>query len=281
MLPSTTLITVNVAEGALLFVAAQTGFIDGPRILANMAIDSWVPHRFAQLSDRLVTKNGVFLMGGGAVAVLLYSRGQSELLVLMYSINVFLTFSLSEFGMSRFWIQHRKEHPDWYRHLPIHLTGLTLCLTILIVTCFEKFAEGGWLTLVITGALVLVCFWIKRHYNRVVTAIRRLDVELADPLPQASTFPKPSVATLAAAASRRVVRASSWRRVSVSVSGCGQAARASLRAASSAVAVQRGRQAIPAPWRTISFTVADSCNSIATSKRVTPMPASALSTSAL
>jgi hypothetical protein len=84
--------------------------------------------------------------------------------------------------MSRFWIRHRNEHADWYKHLPVHLTGLTLCLTILVVTCFEKFGEGGWLTLVITGALVLACFSIKRHYGRVVAAIRRLDDELPDPL---------------------------------------------------------------------------------------------------
>ena len=42
----------------------------------------------------------------------------------MYSINVFLTFSLSNLGMSRFWIKHRKEHADWYKHLPVHLVGL-------------------------------------------------------------------------------------------------------------------------------------------------------------
>jgi len=51
------------SEGALLFVAAQTGFIDGPRVLANMAMDSWIPHRFANLSERLVSQNGIMVMG--------------------------------------------------------------------------------------------------------------------------------------------------------------------------------------------------------------------------
>jgi hypothetical protein len=100
----------------------------------------------------------------------------------MYSINVFLTFSLSNLGMSRFWITERKKHPDWLRHLPVHLVGLGLCVTILIVTCFEKFSEGGWLTLVITGLLVMLCFAIRSHYRLVVGAIRHLDVELPDPL---------------------------------------------------------------------------------------------------
>jgi hypothetical protein len=84
--------------------------------------------------------------------------------------------------MTRFWVKHRGEHKDWLRHVPIHVIALGLCLTILVVTCFEKFAEGGWLTLVITGLLVALCFVIKRHYAKVVAAIRRLDVELPDPL---------------------------------------------------------------------------------------------------
>ena len=168
-------IVTLVSEGALLFVAAQTGFIDGPRILANMAVDSWVPHRFAQLSDRLVTKNGVFLMGAGAAAVLLYSKGQSDLLILMYSINVFLTFTLTELGMSRYWITTRKEHPNWLRNLSIHGTGLTMCLSILIVSIIEKFTEGGWLTVVVTSAFVALAFAIRSHYRGVREQLQRLD----------------------------------------------------------------------------------------------------------
>jgi amino acid transporter len=192
------------SEAGLLFIAAQAGFVDGPRVMANMAVDSWLPHRYAALSERLSMQNGVILMGGTSIAALLYTHGNVEKLVVMYSINVFLTFSLSNLGMARFWVQHRKEHADWYRHLPVHLLGLALCVTILIVTSVVKFAVGGWLTLVVTGILVVVCFWIKRHYNRVVAAIRQLDVELSDPLPDIVNSPKPSVANLedAAAASR-------------------------------------------------------------------------------
>jgi hypothetical protein len=170
------------SEAALLFVAAQAGFVDGPRVMANMAIDSWLPHRFAALSERLSMQNGVLLMGGTSIAALVYTHGDVSKLIVMYSINVFLTFSLSNLGMSRFWITERKKYADWFRHLPVHLLGLVLCVTILIVTCFEKFLDGGWLTLVITGLLVAVCFMIRSHYRLVVGAIRRLDVELPDPL---------------------------------------------------------------------------------------------------
>src|SRR5262245_25128758 len=59
------------SEGGLLFVAAQAGFLDGPRVMANMATDSWLPHRFSALSDRLTMRNGVVLMGSSAAAALL------------------------------------------------------------------------------------------------------------------------------------------------------------------------------------------------------------------
>src|SRR5580704_15918625 len=194
-------VTIALAsEAGLLLIAAQAGFVDGPRVMANMAVDSWFPHRFAALSERLSMQNGVLLMSVTSIAALFYTHGDVEKLVVMYSINVFLTFSLSNLGMTRFWVQHRKEHPDWYRHLPIHVIGLGLCLTILIVTVVEKFAAGGWLTLVVTGLLVLLCLGIKRHYLRVVQAIRHLDVELSDPLADAASAPPPSVGSLSDAA---------------------------------------------------------------------------------
>ena len=168
-------LTLLVAEAALLFVAAQTGFLDGPRVLGNMAMDSWLPHRFAQLSDRLVTQNGVVLMGLAAIAALLYTGGDITMLVVMYSINVFVTFSLTELGMSRHWIQERRREPHWKRLLAIHGTGLVLCLTILGITLVEKFGEGGWMTTLVTTVTVCLCFLIRGHYARVEKDLKRLD----------------------------------------------------------------------------------------------------------
>ena len=180
-----------VSEGALLFVAAQTGFIDGPRVMANMATDSWFPHRFAALSDRLTMKNGVLLMGISSLGLLLITRGSVDALVVMYSINVFITFSLSELGMVRFWIRSRATHPEWSRHLPVHLTGLVMCASILFITLTEKFTEGGWLTLVITTVVILLCFLIRWHYRSVLQQLQRLNDVLGG-LPSTSTgAPKP------------------------------------------------------------------------------------------
>ncbi len=189
------------SEGALLFVAAQTGFIDGPRVMANMATDSWLPHRFAALSDRLSMRNGIWIMSIAGALTLLYTGGDVGKLVTMYSINVFVTFSLSNLAMIRFWFKHRAEHERWIRHALVHVVALVLCVTILLVTVIEKFSEGGWLTLVVTSALVAICFAIKRHYNAVVRALRQLDQDLPSPpevdapAPVSAEQPKPSVAS--------------------------------------------------------------------------------------
>jgi amino acid transporter len=168
------------SEGALLFVAAQTGFIDGPRVMANMAVDSWLPHRFASLSDRLTTKDGVLVMGLSAIAVLLAMGGKVDALVVMYAINVFVGFTLSNVGMCRFWIKHRKEQPDWSHKIIIHVVAAALCAGILGVTISEKFTEGAWLTLVITGIAVAVCVLVARHYKAVGKQLATLNADFAD-----------------------------------------------------------------------------------------------------
>jgi amino acid transporter len=169
------------SEGALLFVAAQAGFLDGPRVMANMALDSWLPHRFAALSDRLSMRNGVMLIALSSMLLLIYTRGDVAMIVVMYSINVFLTFSLSNLAMVRFWVQQRRQDPSWMQHLPAHLLAFGLCSMILGVTVYEKFLEGGWITLLVTSCLVIVCFAIKRHYKRVTRAVRKLDHALPSP----------------------------------------------------------------------------------------------------
>ncbi|HVY40918.1 MAG TPA: APC family permease [Polyangia bacterium] len=160
-------VVTMVSEGVLLVVAAQAGFIDGPRVLANMAVDSWVPRRFAALSDRLTTHNGITLMGATSLIALLYTKGDVGQLVVMYSINVFLTFSLSMFGMLRATWRDRRGTERWLRKLALFGVGFGLCATILVITVLEKFREGGWITLLCTGAVIVLCFVIRGHYRRV------------------------------------------------------------------------------------------------------------------
>lgn len=176
------------SEGALLLVGAQAGLISGPRVLANMAVDSWFPRRFSALSERLTTQNGILLMGVASLVALFYTGGKISHLVVLYSINVFLTFSLSMLGMLRENLRRRVSTPRWGRAAALFLVGFVLCVTILVITTIAKFREGGWLTLVVTGGLVLLCFAIRRHYRRVGNELTRLYAQLAD-LPAAHAGP--------------------------------------------------------------------------------------------
>ncbi len=164
-----------VSEGAILFVAAQTGFLDGPRVLANMALDRWLPSRFGMLSDRLVTQNGVLLMGGAALLLVGFTGGSVQYLIVLYSITVFITFVLSQLGMVRHWWQSRAVDKRWKKGLAINGIGLVLTSFILVSVAILKFGSGGWVTLLVTGTLVVVATLIRRHYGRTRALLSRLD----------------------------------------------------------------------------------------------------------
>lgn len=200
---ATFVILTLVSEGALLVVGAQAGFLDGPRVLANMAVDSWAPHRFSALSERLTTANGIVLMGATAMGALLYTGGDVRHLVVMYSINVFLTFSLSMLGMLRMWLGRRGQ-PSWKRRSALFAVGLTLCATILCITVVEKFSEGGWITVTVTGLCVALAMMVRRHYRAIAGKLSELDASLAvvenEPLQPVRQFDpsKPTAAILVA-----------------------------------------------------------------------------------
>lgn len=164
-----------ISEAALLLVAAQAGFVAGPRVLSNMAIDSWAPHRFSLLSDQLVTRDGIWFMGLASLGFLLYSRGDVKLLVIMYSINVFLTFTLSQLGMCKHWWDVRRTESLWLRKLVVSGFGLLLTSTILIITVSIKFTEGGWVTLLVTVGFIAVCTIVRSHYDQMRAALKSLD----------------------------------------------------------------------------------------------------------
>ena len=191
-LAGTLVVLTLFSEGALLVVGAQAGFTDGPRVLGNMAVDSWVPHRFAGLSDRLTTQNGILLMGAASLAALLYTRGEIGTLVLMYSINVFITFSLSMFAMMRFWLRarHQTVPLPWLRRSLVFALGFLLCITILAIAIFERFTKGGWVTLAVTGTLVVLCFVIRKHYRTTYAKLGQLYDELKTLPADASAVPR-------------------------------------------------------------------------------------------
>jgi hypothetical protein len=122
---------------------------------------------------------------------MLTTRGSVDLLVVLYSINVFITFTLSQLGMVRHWWQERRTMPTWKGKLAINGVGAAMTAFILVTLSAVKFFEGGWITLLVTALLVVAAFLIKRHYNQTSQDLRRLDeligaVEVEKPKPEAA-----------------------------------------------------------------------------------------------
>jgi amino acid transporter len=115
------------------------------------------------------------LMGGAALVLMLLTRGSVHFLVVLYSINVFITFSLSQLGMVRHWWKERKSGQPWRKNIFIPGFGLVLTLFILLSVIVLKFNEGGWITLFITGGLVGLALFIRHHYDRTSQLLKRLD----------------------------------------------------------------------------------------------------------
>lgn len=186
----TTLMITLLLEAGLLFVAANTGFLAGPSVLANMAVDNWVPNRFRHLSTRLVIQNGVILFGISALLILLWSHGRVALLVILYSINVFITFSLTLLGLCVFWATHRANaSPNWKLRLSFSFFAALITSSILCITLFSKFLSGAWMTMIITCSVIGICLLVKRHYNSVNKKLKLIDTQLKQPITEKRIHP--------------------------------------------------------------------------------------------
>ncbi len=160
-------------EGALLFVAAQAGYVSGPRALASMAVDSWVPRWFRRLSDRLVISNGILLIGVGAIIAVLLTGGRVHTLVVVYAFSVFVTFVLSQTGMCVYHWRHREA--GWIGRLLVNGAAAFLSVLVAVSLAGFRWHEGVWAAVLVILVLMLCCSAIRFYYNRVSRLLRRLD----------------------------------------------------------------------------------------------------------
>ena len=165
--------TAMIAAAALLLVAANAGFLGGPAVLASMSIDKWAPHGFAHLSNKLVAQNGVVTMALGAGLILLFTGGEVHSLVILYSINVFTTFTLSLTGLVRHGIQHRGERKGWQVRLGVAMLAWLVAVSILITLFVAKFFQGAWVAVALTMFLAFAGYWVRDHYRRFDEAMER------------------------------------------------------------------------------------------------------------
>jgi hypothetical protein len=129
-------------------------------------------------------------MGGGALLFVLFTRANPKVLIILYSINVFLTFTLSQLGMCIHWLKTRNTL-GWKRKLSINGVGLVLTSGILVMMVYFKVDKGGWVTLLITGLAVVISFLVRSHYESVRKSIRELDMLIDVSVPNPPPEPPP------------------------------------------------------------------------------------------
>jgi amino acid transporter len=182
---------IQAATAAILLLAANTAYNDFPRVLFLLARDRYAPRIFLRLGDRLAFSNGIILLSVVATIIYVVFGGQTELLIPLYAVGVFLAFTLSQAGMVVHWWRVRDAH--WLRSLFFNAVGCLLSAIVFLTAGFTKFTEGAWVALLTIGLFILVALRIRRHYDLAALALALEAGVVEVPQPQR----KPAFATRA------------------------------------------------------------------------------------
>lgn len=148
---------------AVLILAANTSFTGFPRLFYFMATDNYAPHQFKRLGDRLAYSNGIVVLAVLAIVLVIAFNGNTLRLIPLYTVGVFIAFTLAQAGMVRRWRRLRK--PGWRRGLVINFVGMCMTATVFTITGADKFLDGAWIVVIIIPLLVLLLNGVHTHYN--------------------------------------------------------------------------------------------------------------------
>jgi amino acid transporter len=148
----------------ILFLAANTSFNAFPRLAAILAEDGYMPRQFAFRGDRLAYSWGIVLLAAIAFGLLAAFGGDTHALIPLYSVGVFLCFTLSQIGMVRHWL--RGKDRGWQWRLAINAGGAVLTAVVLVIVVSEKFVDGAYLVVILVPTLVAMMLFISRQYAR-------------------------------------------------------------------------------------------------------------------
>jgi len=154
----------------LLALAANTSFGGLPVLASLLAKDNHLPHVFALRADRQVYRHGVMVLAGAALVLLVGSNGNTQALVPVFAIGVFIGFTISQVGMVRHWWEERST--GWQGRAVLNGFGALLTAAATVIELIAKFGEGGWLVFVAVAVLVLVFEAIHRSYAQIGQALR-------------------------------------------------------------------------------------------------------------
>jgi amino acid transporter len=152
------------ATALILFLAANTSFNAFPRLAAILAEDGYMPRQFAFRGDRLAFSWGIVLLAAVAFGLLWGFGGDTHALIPLYSVGVFLCFTLSQSGMVRHWLRVRES--GWQWRLTVNAIGGILTAVVLGIVVFEKFGDGAYLVVILVPLLVGIMLFIHRQYAR-------------------------------------------------------------------------------------------------------------------
>jgi amino acid transporter len=165
---------IQVATAMILVLAANTSYADFPRLASLLSRDRFLPRQFSSRGDRLVFSNGVVALGVFAALLVVVFNAREQAMLPLYAIGVFISFTLSQYGMVHHWLRERE--PGWQRSVLINGVGAVLTAVVLMVIVVTKFGHGAWAVLVLTPILVLLFRSVHQHYQQVA---RQLSLEKA------------------------------------------------------------------------------------------------------
>ncbi|MFI5261641.1 MAG: APC family permease [Candidatus Limnocylindrales bacterium] len=152
----------QVFTALILFLAANTSFNAFPRLAAILAQDGYMPRHFAFRGDRLAFTLGILLLGGISAGVLVLFHGETTALIPLYSVGVFVSFTISQGGMVRHW--HLSHDQGWHQRLAINAFGCALTAVVSVVVVVAK-APSSLLVAIIIPTLVAMMLFIHRQYS--------------------------------------------------------------------------------------------------------------------
>ena len=158
-------VAVQVATALILVLAANTAYSDFPRLSYFMARDGFMPRQMGNLGDRLVYSNGITALGVLASILILLFNGNTHLLLPLYAVGVFISFTLSQLGMVLRWL--RLKPAGWKHNAMINAVGGFTTFVVFIIIVTTRFLSGAWIVVVLIALLTLGLMQIKHHYSRV------------------------------------------------------------------------------------------------------------------
>jgi amino acid transporter len=163
------LVVVQVATALILALAANTSFADFPRLSYFLARDGFMPHQFAFRGERLAFTTGIAALSALAAVLLIVFQASVTALIPLYTLGVFVAFTLSQSGMVvRWW---RRRESGWRTGLPINALGATTTAALVLIVGATKFLSGAWMVVATAPILILLMLAIRHHYASVSQAL--------------------------------------------------------------------------------------------------------------